>query len=130
MELIMVYRKRWGEHAPIHIHGAEVEWVEDFKFLCVQIPEDLMVHTHIRTVMKIVRQRLFPLRRLKKFGMGPQIVKFYSYIIESILAGYIATWYGNSSALDCMVLQRVVWTAHYIQDLYISRCERKAWENR
>ncbi|XP_064879440.1 protein POF1B-like [Oncorhynchus nerka] len=38
-------------------------------------------------VVKRARQRLFPLRRLKRFGMGPQILKrFYSCTIESFLA--------------------------------------------
>ena len=32
-ELIVDYRKRWAERAPININGAVVEWVESFKFL-------------------------------------------------------------------------------------------------
>ena len=84
--------------------------------------------------MKKVRQSLFPLRSLKKFVMGPQILKrFYSCTIESVLTGCITAWYGNSTALDCMALQRVVRTAQYItgtelpaiQDLYIRQCEKK-----
>ncbi|CDQ84519.1 unnamed protein product [Oncorhynchus mykiss] len=35
--------------------------------------------------MKRARQNLFPLRRLTRFGMGPQILKrFYSCTIESM----------------------------------------------
>ena len=80
-------------------------------------------------------QNLFPLGRLKRFGMGPQILKrFYSSTIESILTGSITAWYGNCSASDRMALQRVVSTAQYItgaklatiQDLYTRRCQRKA----
>ncbi|CDQ57291.1 unnamed protein product [Oncorhynchus mykiss] len=38
--------------------------------------------------MKRAKQNLFPLRRLKRFGMGPQILnRFYSCTIESILTG-------------------------------------------
>jgi hypothetical protein len=79
-------------------------------------------------------EHLFPLRRQKIFGMGPQILKkFYSCTIESILTGCITTWYGNCSASDHKALERVVRTAHYItgaklpdiQDLY-RRCQRKA----
>ena len=62
--------------------------------------------------MKRARQNLFPLRRLKRFCMGPQILKrFYSCTIESILTGCITTWYVNCSASDLKVLQRVVRTA-------------------
>jgi gmma-aminobutyric acid receptor subunit gamma len=61
--------------------------------------------------------------------------KFYSCTIESILTGCITTWYGNTTALYRIALQRAVWTVQYIieakfpaiQDLYIRRSERKAW---
>ena len=50
------------------------------------------------------------------------------------MTGCITAWYGNCTALDCIALQRVLWTAQYItgarlpaiQDLYISQCEMKA----
>ena len=81
------------------------------------------------TVVKQPRQNLFPLRRLKRFGMGPQILKrFYSCTIESILTGCAC------SGSDRKALQRVVRTAQYltgaklpaIQDLYTRRCQRTA----
>ena len=71
-----------------------------------------------------------PLRRLKIFGMGPEILKkFCSCTIESITA-----WYSNCSASDRKALQRVVCTAQNItgaklpaiQDLYTRLCQRKA----
>ena len=76
----------------------------------------------------------FPLRRLKRFGMGPQLLKrFYSCTIESILTGCITAWYVNCPASNRKALQRVVRTAQYItatklpayQDLYARR-QRKA----
>ena len=86
-ELIVHYRKRQAEQAPINIDGAVVERVESFKFLCVHITNELSWSKNTKTVVKRARQNLFPLRRLKRFGMGPQILKrFYSCTIESILA--------------------------------------------
>ena len=85
--------------------------------------------------MKRVRQNLFPIRRLKIFGMGPQILKrFYSSTIESILTGCITAWYFNCPVSDRKAQQRVVRTFQYItgaklptiQDLYTRRCQRKA----
>ena len=76
----------------------------------------------------------FALRRLIRFGMGPQILKkFYSCATESILTGCITGWYGNCSTSDCKVLQRVVRTSQYITgaklpailDLYTRQCQRK-----
>ena len=67
--------------------------------------------------------------------MGPQIRKrFYSCTIKSILTRCLTAWYGNYSAADRKMLQRVVLTAQYItgaklpafQILYTRRCQRKA----
>jgi hypothetical protein len=82
--------------------------VESLKFLGVHITKDLSWFKHTNTVMKRA-PHLFPLRRLKRFGMGPLILKaFYSCTLESILTGCIAVWYGNCLASDRKVLQRVV----------------------
>ena len=64
-ELIVDHRKRRAEQAPINIG------VESFQFLGVHITNDLSWSKHTKTVMKRARQNLFPLRRLKRFGMGP-----------------------------------------------------------
>ncbi|KAM9504353.1 uncharacterized protein ACWYII_001160 isoform 1-T3 [Salvelinus alpinus] len=130
-EMIVDYRKRMTEHAPILIARAVVEQVESFKFLGVHITNKLSWSKHTKTVVKRARQNLFPLRRLKRFSMGPQILKrFYSCTIESILTSCITAWSGNCSASDRKALQRVVRTAQYIpgaklpaiQDLFARRC--------
>jgi hypothetical protein len=119
-----------NKHGPILIDGDVVEQVESFKFLGVHITNKLTWSKYTKTIMKRARQNLFPLRRMKRFGMGPQILKrFYSCTIKSILTGCITAWYGNCSAPDCKAQQRVVRTAQYItgtklpaiQDLYPSR---------
>ena len=85
-EMIVDYRKRTTERTPILIDGAVVEQGESFKFLGVHITNKLTWSKHTKTVMKRARQNVFPLRRLKRFGMSPQILKrFYSCNIESIL---------------------------------------------
>jgi hypothetical protein len=110
--MIVDYRKRRTELTPILIDRAVVVQVESFKFLGVHITKKLTWSKHTKTVVKRAQQNLFPLRRVKIFGMGPQIFKrFYSCTIESILTGCITTWYGNCSASDRKALQRVVRTA-------------------
>ena len=87
-EMIVDYRKRSTEQAPILIDGAVVEQVESYKFLCVHMSNKLSWSKHTKPVVKRARQSRFPLKRLKRFGMGPQILKkFYSCTIESILTG-------------------------------------------
>ena len=59
---------------PILIGGALVEQVESFKFLSVHITNKLTWSNHTKKVTKRARQNLFLLRRLKRFGIGPQIL--------------------------------------------------------
>jgi hypothetical protein len=64
--------------------------------------------------MKKAQQRLFNFRRLKKFGLTPEILtNIYKCTIESILSGCITAWYGNCIAYKRKALQRVVWSAHH-----------------
>ena len=92
-ELILDYRKRRAELAPIPIDKAVVKRVESFKLLCVHITNKLSWSKHTKTVMKRAQQSLFPIRKMKRFGMGPQILKeFYSCTIKSILTDCIITW--------------------------------------
>jgi hypothetical protein len=96
-ELIVDYRKKRTEHVPILIDGAVVEQVESFKFLGVHITNKLTWSKHTKTVVKRARQNLF--RRLKRFGMGPQILKrFYSCTIESIWSHHRLVWQYQATA--------------------------------
>ncbi|KAI4892187.1 hypothetical protein NFI96_026690 [Prochilodus magdalenae] len=96
-EVIVDFRKSRNQaHTPIHISGAEVECVSNFKFLGAQ-------------------QRLYSLRSLKKAHLCPRIlVDFYRCTIESILTNCISVWYDSCSASDRKALQRVAKTAQRI----------------
>jgi hypothetical protein len=99
--MIVDNRKKRAEHAPILFDRSAMEQVERFKFLGVHITNKLSWSKHTKTVVKRARQNIFPLRRLKRFGIGPQILKrFYSCTIESILTSCITAWYGICSASD------------------------------
>ncbi len=132
-ELVVDFRRQSREHTPID--KTPVERVNSFKFLGVHITEDLTWSTHTDAVLKKSHQRLFFLRRLRKFGMSPSILRsFYTCTVESILTGCITAWFGNSTAGNRKALQRVVRTARHIvggelpslQDIYTRRCIRKA----
>ncbi len=90
--------------------------VNSFKFFSVHITEDLTWSAHTDAVLKKTHQRLlFFLRRLRKFGMSPSILRsFYTCTVESILTGCITAWFGNSTAGNRKALQRVVQTARHI----------------
>ncbi len=126
-ELVVDFRRQSREHTPITIDKTPEERVNSFKFLSVHITEDLTWSTHTDAVLKKTHQRLFFLRRLRKFGMSPSILRsFYTCTVESILTGCITAWFENSTAGNRKALQRVVRTARHIvggelpshQDIY------------
>ncbi len=135
-ELIVDFRKRHLlPYTPLMISKTPVERVSSFKYLGVNISEDLTWTTHIQTQVKKARQRLYHLRQLRKFRVSPTILKtFYSGTIESVLTQCISVWYGNSSSQDCKALQRVVRLAERISesalplsaDIYLKRCRSRA----
>ncbi len=134
-ELVVDFRRQSREHTPISIDKTPVEWVSNFKFLCVHITEDLTWSAHTDAGLKKAHQRLFFLRWLRKFGMSPSFLRsFYTCTVESILTGCITAWFGNSTAGIRKALQRVVQTVRHIvggelpslQDIYTRRCMRKA----
>ncbi len=86
-ELIVDFRKRQQRpYTPLMISGTPVERVSSFKYLGVNISEDLTWTAHIQTQVKKARQRLYHLRQLRKFRVSPAILKtFYSGAIESVL---------------------------------------------
>ena len=74
-ELIVDYKKRLAEQALINLDRAVEKRVESFKFLGVHITNELAWSKHTKTVVKSALQHFSPLRRLKRFGMGPHILK-------------------------------------------------------
>ncbi len=75
-ELIVDFRKRQQRpYTPLMISGTPVGRVSSFKYLGVNISEDLTWTTHIQTQVKKARQRLYHLRQLNTFRVSPAILK-------------------------------------------------------
>ncbi|KAI4885591.1 hypothetical protein NFI96_030073, partial [Prochilodus magdalenae] len=67
-EMIVDPRRRRQElHTPLFIGGTEVERVKTFKFLGVHISEDLTWSQNTHYIIRKSQQRLYFLRRLRKF---------------------------------------------------------------
>ena len=66
-EMIVDYRKKMPEHAPIVIDGAAVEQVKSFKFLGVHITNKLTWPKHTKTVVKPLHDKTFPPQEAEHF---------------------------------------------------------------
>lgn len=105
--------------------------METFKYLGVQISQDLTWSHHTATLVKKAHQCLYHLRRLRDFKLPLRVLQhFYTCTIESILSGNITTWMGNTTQRDQQALMRVVrsaekliWTPlSNLQDIYTDLC--------
>lgn len=70
-ELIMDYRRKRGEHTPIHIDGSVVERIESFKFLGIYITKELTWSTHTCIFMKRAQHLISPPQEAENIWHGP-----------------------------------------------------------
>ncbi len=112
-----------------------MERVSSFKYLGVNISEDLTWTTHIQTQVKKARQRLYHLRQLRKFRVSPTnpenfLCRDHRKCFVSVHLSVV--WKQLQPRLQA--LQRVVRLAERIsgsalpslQDIYIKRCRGRA----
>ena len=68
-------RNQVRDYTPLSINGTPVERMDTFKYLGVQITDDLTWPPHLDTVVKKARQRLYHLRRLNKFKATTRVLR-------------------------------------------------------
>ena len=116
------------------INGSPVDIVDSFKFLGVHITNSLTWSLNSKGILKKAQQRLYFLRRLRRFGLSTKaLVNFYRCTIESVLTGCITVWFGNVTVQDSKQLQRIVKRAAKIigtelpqlHTIYNTRCKKK-----
>ena len=87
-----------------------------------------------KAILKKAQQRLYFLRRLKRFGLSTKaLVNFYRCNIESVLTGCITVWFRNATVQDIKQLQGIVKRAAKIigselpqlHTIYNTRCKKK-----
>ncbi len=118
--------------ALLMISGTPVERVSSFKYLGVNISEDLTWTTHIQTQVKKARQRLYHLQQLRKFRVSPSNPENFLFRGHRKCIDWVS--YENVSSQDCKALQKVVRLAERIsgsalpslKDIYLKRCISRA----
>ncbi len=95
--------------------GVCMERVPAFRFLGINIAEDLSWNTNTSEAVKKAQQRLYFSRTLRKNQLQEQLlVSFYRCAIESVKIYCISMWYTSSSAADKKALQWVINSAQKI----------------
>ena len=108
-EIIIDFRKNPTPVLPLSINGTEIDIVTHFKFLGVNISNDLKWDFNTDQIVAKAQQRLYFLRRLKSFHVSTKIlIMFYRAVVESILTQSITVWFGHTSAADRKRLGRVI----------------------
>lgn len=134
-EMVIDFRQKPSDIAPLFINNTQVEIVSHFTFLGVLISNDLKWTLNVDQIVMKAQQRLFFLRRLKSFHVSVALLsKFYRAVIESILTKSVTVWYGNATVQDRQRLERIVRAASRIvvhdfptiDGLYNSRIAQRA----
>ena len=114
-ELVVDFRKNKSPVVPLMIGGQEVEMVDTFKFLGTTISSSLTWEDNTSAVVKKAHQRMYFLRRLRRFGVSQKLlVSFYRAVIESVLTFSVTVWYKGLTQEEKNRLDRVVKTAERI----------------
>ncbi|XP_057686021.1 protein NLRC3-like [Corythoichthys intestinalis] len=114
-EVIIDFGRNSIDPPPLYINGGCVERVNTFRFLGVQISDDLSWTANITAIIKKAQPRLRFLRILRKNKLERKpLLAFYHSSIESLLTSCISTWYRNCTAADRERPQRTVQAAQRI----------------
>ncbi|KAI3361899.1 hypothetical protein L3Q82_002227 [Scortum barcoo] len=111
-EMVLDMRRERRQHQPLMIRDSEVKCVSSFKLLGVHICDDLTWTLNITQLVKKAHQRLYFLRRLRKFWDVSEDSEDILHRRHREHPDQLH--HGNSTAADCKRLQRAVRTAERI----------------
>ena len=130
----MDFRNNQGPYAPISLHGTPVEIVSCFRFLGLQISNDLAWTHNMGAMLQKAHQCLYPLWCLRKCGISTHwLMNFYCGTREhSVRWCHCVVWQYHTvtPAQDRKAIQRVVRMAEKIigcalpsiGEIFRSRC--------
>ena len=114
-EMIIDFRSGKHEVLPLFTNGTEVERTSTFKFWGIFISNSLGWAEHVDYCVRKAQQRLYFLRRLRKFRVSTDVLTmFYRAVIESVLTLSITVWYGSTTVDGKRKIARVIRTASQI----------------
>jgi len=97
--VVVDFRRKRTELAPVYINGDTVERVKDFKFLGTHISQDINGATNTTALVKKAQQRLYFLRSINKMNLSQKMpLSFYSCSVQSIISHAILVWFSCTTA--------------------------------
>ena len=133
-EMIIDFRKNNSTHNKIFIKDQEVETVENYKYLGININNKLDWHTHAKSVISRINQRIHFVRKLNYFRIDKKLISlFYRSTVNSIISFCIGAWGGNTTEKDFKKINRIVKCATKLtgidqdtfEEIFISTCINK-----
>jgi hypothetical protein len=108
-EMIFDFRKcTQNMHEKLSISGTDVEQVCSFKYLGVNITNNLNWNEHILNIVSKTNQRMYCLRKLRQFNVSPSILQlFYNSTICSVITYGMSSWYAGLTKHQCHCLDRI-----------------------
>ena len=114
-EMIIDFRTKKEPLEPLTIKGEDVRQVKTYKYLGTIIDDQLSWSENIEACLKKSNQRLFFLRKLRKFKVNNTILQlFYQATILSVLLYNQLCYFGSASEEDKNKLNKVVRRAESI----------------
>ena len=87
--------RKVSAHVPVIMGDNEIEQVGSYKYLGVQLDNQLKWNTQVDSLCSKLAQRLHFLRRLRLFGVSSKIMlTFYNAVLGSLIRYGIAAWFG------------------------------------
>ena len=108
-ELVIDFRRKKEDIKPLEIEGEKEDIVNSYKYLGITINDKLDWSDHVDITNKKLHQRLYFLRKLRKFNIDNQLLSlFYKSVIESIFSFCVICWGGNTLCKDISKINRVI----------------------
>ena len=116
--------------APLVIKGEKIEIVTSYKYLGITLENSLKWTENTLAVQKKASQRLYFLRKLKKFRVDKTILQlFYKSVIQSTLTYGLTCTIGNITEKDKKKLNKIIKSAGRVI-LRTTTDDRRTWDRR
>ena len=100
-EVVVDFRRDRPKLTPLVVKGEAVEMVDQYKYLGSIIDNKLNWSANAQALVRKGNQRLFFLRRLRSFGVGPRLLElFYRATVESVLTFNSLSFFGSLNEHD------------------------------